>query len=147
MNINIKTKLTFQCNKGHQFKTKYNYIQQGHGCPNCSFIDKSSKPEKEIVKDIKTYYTGTILLNDRTQVRNYWTKRNLELDIFLPDINKAIEFNGVHWHRDDYSKWKNEMKLKQCLNKGITLLNVPERDWLTNKEQVKNNIRMFINEI
>ena len=130
---NSQSKLKLQCPEGHIFKMRYNAFQRGQRCPECSNSKGWSKPEKEIVEYVKTIYSGTILENDRTQVKNYWSGRNLELDIYLPEIRKAIEFNGSYWHSFEEKQWYDEMKKKQCIRKGIDLLVIQERDWYNDK--------------
>jgi hypothetical protein len=61
--------------------------------------------EKEVVLYIKSIYSGTIIENDRTLMVpnrkfNNW-KLNHELDIVLPDLKLAFEFNGTYWHNAD----------------------------------------------
>ena len=142
---NALTKLRILCLNGHIFEMSYgNFRFKKYGCPKCSYINKSSKPEKIIVEYVKTIYSGTILENDRTQVKNYWTGKNLELDIFLPDVRKAIEFNGEYWHSSDKAKWYDEMKKKQCIKKKIDLFIINERDWINNKENCLEEIKKFI---
>ena len=142
---NALTKLRILCLNGHIFEMSYgNFRFKKYGCPKCSYINKSSKPEKIIVEYVKTIYSGTILENDRTQVKNYWSGKNLELDIFLPDVRKAIEFNGEYWHSSDKAKWYDEMKKKQCIKKKIDLFIINERDWINNKENCLEEIKKFI---
>ena len=142
---NCMSKLKFRCLKNHNFKMIYNNFQQGQRCPLCANSEGKSKPEKEIIEYIKTIYTGLILENDRTQIKNFWSNRNLELDIYLPDISKAIEYNGFYWHNKNESiKWKDEMKKKQCIQKGIDLLIIDENDWINDKDRCLNIINEFV---
>lgn len=52
----------------------------------------SSLLQQELVEFIKSFYSKTIIQNDRHIIKPK------ELDIVLPDLNIAIEFNGVRWH-------------------------------------------------
>lgn len=138
-------KLRFQCPKNHQFDMKLDNFKNGQRCPICRCMKDGSKPEKEIVNYIKTIYRGDVSENTRRVIKNYWTNRWLELDIYLPDIRKAIEFNGTHWHMDDDKKWHDEIKNKQCKQKEIDLLVVKENDWRNNKHSCLEEIKNFIN--
>ena len=40
------------------------------------------------------------------------TDKHLELDIWIPTLNKAIEFNGEYWHNNNYSKYKDKKGMK-----------------------------------
>ena len=141
---NVLSNLRLECLNGHKFLMRYNSFQQGQRCPKCSYINKSSKPEKEIAKYVKTIYSGKMIENDRTQVKNYWSSRNLELDIFLPELSKAIEFNGIYWHSNDKTMWCDEMKKKQCIQKGINLLVIEDKDWYNDKLCCLNKINELI---
>ena len=142
--VNSKTKLELQCPEGHIYNVIYNSFQQGQRCPSCASVKGWSKPEKEIAEYIKQNYIGEVMENDRTQVKNYWSGKNLELDIFLPELNKAVEYNGEYWHNNDKSRWYDEMKKKQCKQKNINLLVIQEQDWYDNKPYCLNKINNFI---
>ena len=54
-----------------------------------------------------------------------------ELDIFIPEYNIAIEFNGSYWHSDVFlDKWYHFDKWKACNENGIKLLNIWEHYWI-----------------
>ena len=142
--IKALDKLKLLCPKGHIFEMRYNDFQQGHRCPECSLVLGWSKAEKEIVEYVKSIYSGNIIENDRTVCKNYWSGKNLELDIYLPEIQKAIEYNGRHWHSFEQKQWYDEMKKKQCIKKGINLLVIQEQDWLDNKMYQLNKINKLV---
>ena len=48
----------------------------------------SSIYEQELIEFVKSIYNGSVVHGDRTQIRP------LELDIYLPEKNVAIEFDG-----------------------------------------------------
>ncbi len=136
-NIDIK------CNKGHVFSMRYNSFQQGQRCPECAKEMTRSKYEDQIVDYIETIYSGGVVKNDRTLVRNPKTGKYLELDIWLPDLKKAIEFNGDHWHTGQYVQYKDGVKRDWCKDNGVDLLVVMYSDWLKNKDF--GSIGRFIN--
>ena len=53
-----------------------------------------------------------------------------ELDIYLPDHNFAIEYNGVYWHTEQQGKGKyyHLSKTKHCEEQGIQLLHIFSSD-------------------
>ena len=142
--INNNKTLRIKCNKDHQFDMRYSDFQQGQRCPLCSFIDKKSKPEKEIVAFIETIYDGLIIENDRTIVKNPLTNRMLEFDVYLPNINKALEFNGQYWHNNENVKQRDLEKIKQCKEKNINLFIINEKDWKENNNDCLNKIKLFL---
>jgi len=141
---NSSEKMLIKCSKGHIWKTTYNSFSNGHRCIHCSHIDGGSTPEKELLKYIKTLYDGKIIENDRTTIRNYWTNRPLELDIYLPNLKKAIEYGAEYYHRTEYSKWKDMMKIKQCNKKGIVLMCIDDNEWKKNKIECQNKIKNWM---
>lgn len=68
-----------------------------------------------------------------------------ELDIYVPSVNVAIEFNGLYWHSEKF-KPKNYHydKFIECRDAGIRLIQVWEDDWLHRKDIVKS---MLLNKL
>lgn len=99
---------------------------------------------------MKQIYQGVILEGDRTTLlpneNNGW-KSNHELDIYLPGINLAIEYNGNYYH--DYNKFPekkavDEQKLNECVQLGIELLTIWENDWKLKRDEMKQFIQQQI---
>lgn len=103
----------------------------------------TSKGEKEVLEYVKSIYSGTIIENDRTQMEpneeNGWFDYH-ELDIWLPDIKIAIEYNGTYWHSFPDRQLSDHFKKLQCESKGIILITIPEQDWSDDSERCKNLI-------
>ena len=98
----------------------------------------SSGLEIQLSNFIKENYNGKIIENDRVLIKK-------ELDIYLPELNLAFEFNGLHWHNElnkpnSYHKIKSDM----CDEKGIQLIHIWEDDWLYNQNIIKS---MIINKL
>jgi hypothetical protein len=128
-----KEMLKVMCEKGHEYNVCFNNFQQGKRCPICK--PKYSKGEKELCGYIKTLYNGTIIENDRTVVRNPFTNKMLELDIYLPDKKLAFEYNGDYWHSTDDIKYRDNQKKIQCRNNGINLITIFENEWLNYNDE------------
>lgn len=142
---NNHTKLKIQCNKEHVYKASWEKFKIGQRCPICDYTKTTSKAEKEILEIVKQLLPYIIIIeNDRTQILNPLTNKNLELDIWIPELNKAIEFNGKYWHSNKYSKYKDEEKIKQCINKNIDLLIIQEQKWLDDKNNCIKQITNWI---
>lgn len=107
-----------------------------------------SKGEKEVLDYVKSIYNGTIIENDRTQMEpndeNNWID-NHELDIWLPDIKTAIEYNGTYWHSLPEHHLSDIFKRIQCESKGISLITIDEHDWNTDKDSCKSRILQMVN--
>jgi hypothetical protein len=136
--------IELKCDKGHVFKCQKQLvlkrIKANHVvCTVCqplnSFENSTSKYEKELLKFIEENYNGTILQNTK-EILN-----NLELDIYLPELKLAFEFNGLYWHSELYREKNYHLnKTKRCLNKEIQLIHVYEDDWLYKNEIVKSRV-------
>jgi len=113
-------------------RSKYNVEQ----CVVCNPIGvQFSNTEKQLLNFIKEKYSGDIIENSRKIISPY------EIDIFLPNMNIAIEFYGLYWHSDTYRNKKyHKMKYNLCLNKEIQLLQIFDDDWFYRKEIVKSMI-------
>jgi len=81
-----------------------------------------SRPEL-ILKYIinKLFYKYKILYNSRRIIKPY------ELDIYLPELRLAFEYDGLYWHKDkiDIDNIKNEM----CIKNNIKLFRIIEIDY------------------
>ena len=62
-------------------------------------------------------------------------------------LDNNIEFNGTYWHSDDYSKFKDHLKVVKCKEKGIDLLVIEEQDWIEDKELCIRKIKEHVKEI
>ncbi len=109
-------------------------------CPVCNPTQKfHSSAEKELLSFISSIYPGPIQENTKSVIPPY------ELDIFIPELSLAFEYNGLYWHSDlqkpdDYHKIKTEM----CESKGIRLVHVFEDDWNFKQEIIKSIISNII---
>ena len=68
----------------------------------------------------------------------------LELDIYLPDINLAIEYDGINWHSDLYKPKNYHLnKTLKCNEVNITLFHIFETDnieiW---KSMISNKLKL-----
>lgn len=82
------------------------------------------------------------VVNDRTVIAP------LELDIYLPDYNLAIEYCGLYWHSEQQGKHKryHESKYKKCKELGIQLITLFEDEWLDRQDQVKRKLLHLTNQ-
>lgn len=142
---NVDSKLKIKCPKGHIFYMSFWHFKEGNRCSECWKNNRSSTAEKEIYEYVKNNYPNLVVNgNDRTQIFHKKTGKFLELDIFLPEVKKAIEFNGIYWHGGDYAKYKDHIKQKQCEKRGIDLLVINEDVWLFDKTVVFKEIDNFL---
>ena len=128
----LNEKLTYKClDCNKEFKWDRTSIQNIY-CPYC-LKEKRSQGEKELAVWLKDLGLN-IVESDRNIIKPK------ELDIFLPDYNLAIEYNGLYWHSNKYAN-KNDLLIKTCFceDKNIQLLHIFENEWI-NKENIVKSI-------
>jgi len=104
----------------------------------------SSIGENEILEFIKLLLPNDEILHKIRKILD----NKLELDIYIPSKNLAIEFNGIVWHSERFGgKDKNYHlnKTKECEKKGIKLIHVFENEWMYKQDIVKSIIKSNLN--
>lgn len=120
------------------------------------YFNNSSKEETAVFEFVKTFLKDEveIINGDYSVICKPNTNISLQLDIYIPDLKIAIEYNGEHYH--DRKVYENDLKnntilsrehLKTmlCKEKDIELLHVWSSDWLKNNEYTKSIIIDFLN--
>ena len=122
------------CPRHGVFRQRAYIHLNGSGCIKCTKASKRSKGEKELFEYINSIYPRKIIKNSRNQLDN-----QLELDIYLPKLKLALEYNGDYWHKlhEDRNPGYHENKRNQCIERGITLIEIWESKWKKNKDQIK----------
>jgi len=94
----------------------------------------NSEQENNLKKFITENYNNEISVNIKLQ-----SKR--EMDIYLPRLKLAFEFNGVYWHNELYKPINyHREKTEECEQQGIKLIQIYEDDWLYKQNIVKSRI-------
>ena len=147
--VSTTEKLKFICQKGHiyeQWVRCHIILSKGiknRGCPDCS----RNRSDSEL--EIDAYIQS---LGVKTQHRRFDSSNigMFEIDIFIPDRNIGIEYNGSYYHKtlpiDDYVKPRmyHNQKYYACKELGIRLVNIFDVDWETKKEKIKQFLRHII---
>jgi hypothetical protein len=105
-------------------------------CLNCNpILSGKSGKEIELLNFIKENYSGEIITNTKSVINP------LELDIYLPELKLAFEFNGLYWHSEEYKEKNYHLNKKiECLKKDIQLFHIWEDDWDNKKSILKSMI-------
>jgi GTP:adenosylcobinamide-phosphate guanylyltransferase len=129
---NFGSKIILTCpNHGSFVQDIRNHLQT-RSCPKCNC--STSKPEQNIADFIESL-GFTIKRNDRKVLQGK------ELDVYIPELNLAIEYNGVYWHSEDKkNKSYHQDKYLACNKLGISLFQIREDLWLTKKEIIQSMI-------
>ena len=108
---NSKTKVCIICPEHGEFWQIATEHLQGCNCPKCA--NKISYSENDIAK----------FINNKIEAKQHirYLIPPKELDIYIPEKNLAIEYNGLHWHseqfKDDAINYHID-KTNECIKQG-----------------------------
>lgn len=131
----MHSKTDIQCREHGVFKqTPHNHLK-GADCPKC--VGSISKQELEVAGFLESL--GIVVEQTRKGILRL---SKSSLDMYLPDHNVAIEYNGLYWHSEKYrDKYAHREKTDECDKKGITLINMFSDEWVLDKEKTKLRLR------
>lgn len=137
--INSKTKICLICPKHGPFWQTPDCHLHGCGCPICGHT--LSKPEQEIYN-----YICSLMGEENVTSRDRTVLNGLEMDIYIPLMKLGIEFNGLHWHSEEYCKDKNYhiAKTIKAQEQGIHLIQIFEDEWIEHKDLILEKICHFL---
>ena len=128
--------LTLKGKCSHTFRIHYDSlkrrIENGYEyCTICNPINTGKSQEEKLIID----WIKELGLEVIERHRNL----GIELDVFIPSLNIAIEYNGLYWHSELYKENNYHLNKTEICNKnGIRLIHIWEDDWLYKKEIVKS---------
>jgi hypothetical protein len=79
------------------------------------------------------------------EVQNEFKVSKLAYDIFIPQKNLLIEFQGTKWHSSEKSKERDLRKKQNALNNGYEFKEILEKDWNTKRDEIENNLMVIKN--
>ena len=130
--LDSKEPVKIMCENHGSFEQIPNNHLMGSGCPKCN---RFNKKEESLLKFISDNYDGEIIKSDRKVLNGK------ELDIYLPELKIAFEFNGLYWHSELYKDNKYHLnKTNKCLESDIQLIHIWEDDWDLRPDIVKSII-------
>ena len=111
-------KVWWKCQKGHEWQASISNRSKNRNCPICSKQLKTSFPEQALFYYIKKHFSDAE--NTNTAVIS------MELDIYIPSLHTAIEYDGVYYHKSANSKHREQHKNRLCNDNNIRLIRVRE---------------------
>lgn len=129
-------KVWWKCKHGHEWKAaleKRGSLKQG--CPKC--CKKTTLPELRIFSELKTIFPS---IQHRAIIGGY------ELDIYIPELQLGIEYDGVFWHKD---KTEKDKKKNKALESRILLMRAREKGLakISGKDILLNTISISVESI
>ena len=108
----------WKCKKcGHSWLAQINNRGKGTSCPNCIKSRQTSFPEQALV-----YY----FRKKCNVINHYCIGQKYTLDLFLPEYNVALEYDGYAWHNNEKSKRRDKYKSSYCAKHTIRLIRIRE---------------------
>ncbi len=127
---------------GHIWLASLNNLTTGNTkplCPICFPRNSTSTGEKEVLEYIKSIYSSWIIENDRKCISPY------ELDILLPELELAIEYNGTYFHSDDKTAVPLLTKSNLLYNElGYRLIHIFDHEWKEHTDIIKSRLSSML---
>lgn len=103
------------CRNGHSYSMAIGSrtAVKPQGCSVCANELKTSYSEQSVFYYVKQVFPDAVN-RDRSMKK--------ELDIYIPSIQTAIEYDGVYWHNSKQKLAKDNEKDIFCQNRGIRLI-------------------------
>ena len=175
-------KVWWLCSKcGHEWKAQINNRVNANktGCPACWQASHKSRQENEVAEYMQSYLcehhmnhtmhrsikikriyemmnlnADTIFSNSNSNHKDLRQHLLKEIDIYIPELNLAVEYDGDYWHNDSVMLTQRGMtnedahmiKQKLCSQAGIKIIFITEHDWLNYNQHVKQHINLIMNE-
>lgn len=134
------------CEKNHHYEINKHlfFSRKSENLNPCTICNdpkefKNSFFQKEITSFIKDLVIENVIIN------YVLPDSRLEADIYIPNMNIAIECNGVYWHGEKYAgPQKHLKKLIHCESNNIRLIQIWEDDWYHKKHIIKSMLSNLI---
>ena len=112
----------WKCKNGHEWSAAVCNRTIGRGCPVCASRRRTSFPEQAIFYYIKQAFPDAI-----NGYKEAFDKGSMELDIFIPQINVGIEYDGKAFHSETHNRIRDAKKYRICKSKGIMLIRITDK--------------------
>ncbi|MBE6422331.1 MAG: hypothetical protein E7024_02580 [Succinivibrio dextrinosolvens] len=115
-------KVWWVCSLGHEYQATILHRTQenGTGCPICNSGTQTSFAEQAVF-----YYIKKIFPNTLSRYKAVFLGK-MELDIFIPELKLAIEYDGENWHNGNIKFKREKIKYHLCKEQGIKLVRLRE---------------------
>lgn len=123
-------------------------IFKGHlkyGAPVCPICEPKNTSKGEY--ELRDFILNELKITAETNNKSILNGK--ELDIYLPSLNLAIEYNGIYWHSE--LNGKNQKyhldKTTNCEKQNIQLIHIFETEWNQKKKIIKSMLKSKTNKI
>ena len=113
----------WKCKKNHRHIWRafiYTRALNGYGCPFCT-LTPQSREELIILFELKTIFKKIDPKGYKLKINN----RVNAIDIYIPELKLAIEYDGSYWHKD--KKELDKRKTQALFNQGISVIRLRQK--------------------
>lgn len=111
-------KVWWLCERGHEWEATIASRANGIQCPHCNPIQATSFREQALF-----YYVSQYFPNATNRHRLSIGNRRYEVDVYLPDLPLALEYDGAYWHQ---AKNQSDQAKKHALEAHLPVLYLRE---------------------
>ena len=121
-------KVLWNCQRGHEYQASVMHRVHGTNCPKCNSGRQTSFAEQAVFYYIKKLFPDAQNRSKEALEGKY------EIDVFIPTIRYAIEYDGIYWHKKAKVKNIETKKYEACKRKNIKLIRIKEGEYNRNIE-------------
>ncbi|QST02126.1 hypothetical protein IMZ31_21995 (plasmid) [Pontibacillus sp. ALD_SL1] len=110
-------KVWWKCQYGHEWEANVWNRVNGNRCPDCSSGMSTSYPEQLLFHMLKPFFKD---VTNRERVNGE------EVDVYVPSLPLAIEYDGAFYHGESLRKREDE-KNKALYEAGVPLIRIREK--------------------
>ncbi len=107
-------KVFWRCQINHSWQASIYTRAKGHGCPFCR--SSTSLNELIIFSELSYIFPDAI---------HRYIKDKKEIDVFLPEVNIGIEYDGFRWHKENDLKDRNKNVFYEKI--GVKIIRVRQK--------------------
>ena len=108
-------KVWWRCERGHEWQATVDSRSSGRGCPFCN--PQTSFAEQAILFYIKQAFSDAVSRDIHL---------GMELDIYIPSVFTAIEYDGQAWHNSKNKESIDIQKNNLCMEHNIKMIRIRE---------------------
>lgn len=146
---------------GHEWRATPHQMSRRSLCPICYTAGRSAG-EVELFSFVKSicesHSVSRVVSNDRALLSHVMSpdgyEHLYELDVYVPDLKIAFEYNGDYWHSDESvvqskpmfssAEEYHELKKTACAERGVQLFFVWEHEWMGSSAEAKERVEEII---
>ena len=113
-----EVKVFCKCPNGHSIPRQINVAINSNGCPECNKHHNTSLTERCLLLCLKKSNINVV------GSKRFLYLKNSEIDIFLPDYNIAINYDGSHFHKDQIDLDTNKTSIMK--ENGLYVIRIRE---------------------